>query len=385
MPRKMRSSFGCVQRLDRDRYRLRWWEDVAGEYKRRTETVRGTRREAERRMAEIRAGLDENRRHRLRHVPTVAEAYERWWLPDADEKLAGGRLAKSTYACRMSSWRRYVQPKWGGAKVNEIDPLEVQSWLATMTKKPASDALMLLRQVLDSCLVYGLVDENVARRPYKMPQNQESRSDGAYTLAELDRIAQAAQGSPVEAAMLLSMFGSARTGEALGVRLDEVWRAEHDGVRMTVCSCVRRVDQNGRVGADGALKTAQSVRPLVVPEPWGDRLWEIAEAARANGEVWLCDDGGGSPLKQTFYVSEWRKAVDAAGLPAKQPRAARRSWETYMRWDMEVDASKVEQMMGHKLPGVTGAHYDKPTAQMFVQAVGKAFKLRPFVREVPRT
>lgn len=381
MPRKMRSSFGCVQRLDRDRYRLRWWEEIAGEYRRRSRIVRGTRREAERAMAEIRAGLDENARHRLRHVPTVGEAYEKWWLPDAQERLERGVLARSTHKCRMSKWRLYVGPRWAGVKVNEIDPLDVQEWLLTMTKKPASDSLAMLRQILDSCQLYGLIGENVARRPYKMPQEHADWKDGAYTLDELDRIAQAAHGSPCEAAMVLSMFGSARTGESLGVKLSEVTRDEHEGVRVTVAQCVRQVRSDASLSPDGALKNPQSVRALVIPPPWGDRLWEIAETARANGETWLCDNGLGEPLGQNAYRREWARAVERAGVPVKQPRAARRSWETFMRWDMEVDRSKVEQMMGHALPGVTGEHYDKPTARMFVQAVGHAFAVKPFMRE----
>ena len=194
MPRKMRSSFGCVQRIDKDVYRLRWWEDVAGEYKRRSRNFRGTRREAERALAEIRAGLDENRRHKLRHVPTVEEAFNKWWLPDADTKLEDGRLAKNTHKCRMSKWNKYVGPRWGQVKVNELDPLEIQDWLSGMTKKPAEDSLALLRQILDFCQIYDVVGENMARRPYVMPQNFKSRSDGAYTLDELDRIAQAAEG-----------------------------------------------------------------------------------------------------------------------------------------------------------------------------------------------
>ena len=47
---------------------------------------------------------------------------------------------------------------------------------------------------------------------------------------------------------------------------------------------------------------------------------------------------------------------------------------------MGVDRSKVEQMMGHALPGVTGEHYDKPTATMFVDTVAVAFSCKPFVR-----
>lgn len=181
--------------------------------------------------------------------------------------------------------------------------------------------------------------------------------------------------------MILSMFGSARTGESLGVRLDEVSRAEHAGVRMTVAQVVRQVHSDGKLSADGDLKNRQSVRPLVVPEPWGDRLWEIAEERRAAGDVWLSDDGLWRPMSQNAYRREWARACEAAGVEAKQARAARRSWETYMRWDMEVDRSKIEQMMGHALPGVTGEHYDKPTAPMFVRAVGEAFARKPFMRD----
>lgn len=59
MPRKQRSTWGSITRLGKDRYRLRWWEERDDGYVRRSEVVRGTRRAAERRLAEIRSSLDE--------------------------------------------------------------------------------------------------------------------------------------------------------------------------------------------------------------------------------------------------------------------------------------------------------------------------------------
>lgn len=35
----------------------------------------------------------------------------------------------------------------------------------------------------------------------------------------------------------------------------------------------------------------------------------------------------------------------------------------------------IVQMMGHALPGVAREHYDKPTAQAFIDTVGKAFHI----------
>ena len=379
MARRMRSSFGCVQRVDRDRYRLRWWEEVGGEYRRRSETVRGTRREAERRLAEIRAGLDEGARRRLRHVPTVREAYERWYLPELELSVSEGRTARNTYKSKLSKWRVYVGPRWGESCASEIDPLELQAWLLGMTQKPASDSPAMLRKILDYCVLYGLVADNVARRPYRMPTAHADRSDGAYTLAELDRIAQAARGSYAEAPMLLCMFGGARTGEALGVRADEVEAMGSHGVALAVAHVRRQVQSGSHVSE--RLKTPTSARALVVPEPWGTRLLELAAAQRDRGAAWLCDDNLGHPLSQHCYRREWERCCREAGVPPRQPRAARRSWETYMRWDMRVDQWRVEQMMGHALPGVTGIHYDKPTAPMFAEVVGEAFARRPFVRD----
>ncbi len=381
MPRKMRSSFGCVQRLDKNRYRLRWWEDDGCEYKRRTRMVHGTRREAERAMAEIRAGLDETKRRRVA-IPTVGEAYEKWARPLMLRQVEEGRTAASTQRMRESAWNTSVGPRWSDVKVTEVRALDVQRWLDGMTQKPASRALTLLRLILDQAALYEVVEYNVARRAYTMPVAHKEVRDGAYSLEELDRIARAAEGSPCEAAMILSMFGSARTGESLGVRLSEVTRDDYEGLPVTVAQVVRQVRSGGELSADGTLKNPQSVRPLVIPPPWGDRLWEVAEKARAVGDEWLSDDGLGRPITPTALRKEWAKACKAAGVEQKQPRAARRSWETYMRWDMGVEQSRIEQMMGHALPGVTGAHYDKPTARMFVQAVGEAVKKRPFVRKV---
>jgi len=38
----------------------------------------------------------------------------------------------------------------------------------------------------------------------------------------------------------------------------------------------------------------------------------------------------------------------------------------------------IEALMGHKLSGVTGAHYDRPTADMFAEVVADAYRARPW-------
>ena len=278
----------------------------------------------------------------------------------------------------MSKWRVHVAPRWAPVRCDEVRALDIQAWLDGKTEKPAQDSLAMLRQILDFATLYEVIPVNVARRPYRIPTAHEDRSDGAFTLAELDRIATAARGLYCEAAILLMCFGSCRVGESLAVRVGEVSRVSSHGLDLTTASIVRQMNSDATLSEDGRLKNRQSVRAVVVPPPWGDRLWGLAEAAQGAGDAWLCDGGHGRPASQYNLRNDWRRAVVAAGLPYRQPRAARRSWETYMRWEMGVEQSRIEQMMGHALPGVTGAHYDRPSSQAFVDVVAEAFARKPF-------
>lgn len=375
MPRGVRSDWGSVTEVERGRrYRLRYWAETPEGYRRVSETVRGTRRQATDLLAQ----------RRVEHsadapCPTVRYAYERWWLPRAEGRLASGDLARNTFDNYATRWRRDVGPRFGDVPCDGVRPIDVQRWLDPMTQKPAVDSLALLRQVLDLAATYDVVGENVARRRYAMPRRHEDRKDGAYALAELDAIARAARGMRSEAAVILMCFGSCRTGESLGVRPSEVAPARSHGLVLATAGIVRQVNSDASLSPDGVLKNPQSVRTVVVPPPWAARLLVLAGEAAARGDAWLCDDGCHRPLSQNRMRAEWSAAVAAAGLPARQPRAARRSWETYMRWDMRVERSMVEQMMGHALPGVTGAHYDRPDAARFVDVVAEAFAARPFI------
>lgn len=374
MPRGARSDWGSVTEVERGRrYRLRYWAETPDGYRRVSETVRGTRRQATDLLAQ----------RRVEHsadapCPTVRYAYERWWLPRAEARLASGDLARNTFDNYATRWRRDVGPRFGDVPCDGVRPMDVQRWLDPMTQKPAVDSLALLRQVLDLAATYDVVSENVARRRYAMPRRHEDRKDGAYALPELDAIARAARGMRSEAAIILMCFGSCRTGESLGVRPSEVAPARSHGLALATARIVRQVNSDSSLSPDGVLKNPQSVRTVVVPPPWAARLLELAGEAAARGDAWLCDDGCHRPLSQNRMRAEWSAAVAAACLPARQPRAARRSWETYMRWDMRVERSMVEQMMGHALPGVTGAHYDRPDAARFVDVVAEAFAARPF-------
>lgn len=370
MPRKQRSTWGSITRLGKDRYRLRWWEERDDGYARRSEVVRGTRRAAERRLAEIRSSLDETAPHRMaRHKLTVGEAFEMWWLPDAKDRLSVGEMAKSTFDNYVSRWRCHVRPVWGDVALTDVRPIDVQEWLLGLTKDMASMSLMLMRQVFEMCVRYEATDRNPVAGRFRMPKRADRRhSKDVYTLDEMTTALDAVKGTGAYVPAVLCGIGSCRVGESLGARIDlgEVRKITACGMTIAVVDVVRNVDRNGHVGPDHALKTPQSERPVVIPEPWSIDVLSV-------GGTWLCDRGTGSPLSQSSVNHIWLRSLESSGIKPIPFRNLRNSWRTFMRWELGIQEDLLEAMMGHAGKNVGEVHYDRPREEVFAQTVADAW------------
>jgi hypothetical protein len=59
-------------------------------------------------------------------------------------------------------------------------------------------------------------------------------------------------------------------------------------------------------------------------------------------------------------------------------RNLRNSWQTWMRWEVGLPPYYIEPLMGHKVRGVTGQHYDRPTPEVLAAAVARAYDDGPW-------
>ena len=372
--RKRRDSWGSITELERGkRYTIRFWAttDERG-YMRHSETVRGTRADAERRRAELL--LDHSADA---PCPTVAQAWERWQLPTIERRVGDGELSARSLDQARSSWRRHAEPRWGAVPADAIRPLDVQQWLDGITRGAATAAMNVLRPTLDHCVRYGVVATNPFRERYLMPpaSTVERRDKAVWTLDELGTIwRDVAWGQWWEAAFLLMAFGGLRVGEALGVRTGDCEPISG------VCAVhvVRQVPHRG-IEVTERLKTPQSARVAPVPGRAGARLLSIAaEAAEDGREGWLSGDGLGQPSSHDRLALSWRQAMDAAGMERHPMGNLRNSFETNSRWALGLPPWLLEAMIGHKGRGVTGAYYDRPSGDMLCSAMAEAHAERPY-------
>lgn len=373
--RKKRSPWGTIDSKSRDKHVIRWVENTPDGRKRRCMTFHGTYREAALELARIRVEKAGDK-----PVPTIGQAYEMWYLPWMEERVSSGATKAGTARLYESCWKVHVAPRWERSPMDSVKPAEIQSWLSSLTAPIAKIAVVVLRGIGDFAVRYEVVPSNKFRIAYNMPTRKtREKNPGTYNLEQAESMLSAIRGTEVEAPFILACFGSCRTGESLGVRCSEVKVVESCGLSLAVVPIVRRMDQSGSLPLeDGDLKNPQSVRHVVIPEPYGTRLREIADSLAADGREWLADRGDGLPMNVGMLNFEWKKT---AGEPCVPFSNLRTSWRTFAQYEWGADYDTLEVLMGHSLPGVTGKHYLKPTVENLTESLASAVAKSRQVRQ----
>ena len=277
-------------------------------------------------------------------------------------------MSKNTSSTYLSAWKRHVEPRWGGVRLDTVKPSEVQAWLLDLTHSSAHMSLVVLRKIADFAVKRDLLQSNAFSIPYDLPKKAGGRSKAILTLEDAAALFGELRGSVVEAPFIASCFGSCRTGESLGIRVDEVERVDAHGVALAVARVERQMPNSGYEPTD-MLKTDSSRRIIVIPGKWGGRFLEIADERRAVGSEWMADRCDGLPLNKVALGYHWRKLA-----PGDVPFSnLRNSWRTFAQANWRIDYDLLETLMGHRLEGVTGRHYLRFTREQIIEQFAREY------------
>jgi integrase len=303
--------------------------------------------------------------------PTVAQAWERWVLPSYERRVDEGTFAKRSLDQYRSAWNRHIKPTWSDTPLDAVRPLAVQQWISGLTYSQALVGVKVLSAIMDAAVRYECVEHNPMREKYLMPSKTtvQQHDKGIWTLAELMSAWDALRGQWFEPAFILAAFGGCRVGESLGVMAHDVELRRIDGVPVALVDVSKQVDAHGNVS--GTLKTDESKRVAIVSGRAALRLAEIA--ADMPSDWYLTNDGFGGAQSQSRLVRAWSEFGMAHPF-----RNLRNSWQTWMRWEVGLPPYYIEPLMGHKVRGVTGQHYDRPTPEVLAAAVARAYDDGPW-------
>ena len=347
---------GSVRQRRRGVWQIRW-EEVG---RSRTETVHGTKTEAEAVLAER---LAEARR--LKAVGlystdprlTVGE-WLRIWL----DHTAKQSVRATTYEGYERIVERELVPGLGDIELRRLGVAEVQTYVNERSGTPhwARFQRSVLRSALSEAERQGLVPRNVAKL-VRMPVPPRKERE-PLTQEQAKVFLSAIEGDRLEALYKLAMGTGMRQGELLGLTWDAV---DLDEGVLTVSRALKHTKEHGYFLDEP--KTAKSRRTLWLVEP-------LREALRAHrhrqkferamaGSGWLGDDwnlvfprADGHPYDGLSVTKRFQRKLAQAGLPRLRFHDLRHGAATYLL-SADVPMRVIMEQLGHSQMATTADLY----------------------------
>jgi integrase len=290
---------------------------------------------------------------------TVREAVESW--------LQHGLTGRDdhTVTNRTILAETHVIPALGSRRLVDLTPEEIDAWLAAKSETLSTDTLhrllSILRRSIRRAQARKLVRRNVALL-CEAPRGTQGRPSKSLTLHQATKLLAAAEGTSMNAYIVLALLIGARTEELRALTWD---RPDLDGDPPTiqVWRSVRR---------DGRMKTAKSRRTLELPdrcvEALRDHEAEQMKMRQEAGNSW--NDLGlvfctrqGSALDAANVRRSFRLVASAAGLNSKEwtPRELRHSFVSLLS-SSGVAIEEIAHLVGHGSTTVTERVYPEGAA-----------------------
>lgn len=369
---RRRDSWGSITEVEKgSRYRIRYWAETESGYKRRSKTVRGTRKDAEAERARLLLEHGQDK-----PCPTVGQAWDRYTLPYYQSRAEAGEYSTNTISTYRSRWNAHISPRWGDVPCDAVTALDMQRWFDRLDYRTAVDCNKILRRMYKIVTKYHPQVQNVMLVGYDMPSKQRvaEQDKEPWTPDELRQIWDAVRGTWLEATVILRGYGGLRPGESLAVRGSDVNVREHMGVTVCVVKVDDQVLSHG-FGLTERTKNEQSNRLAFVAGSPAKRLAEIAEEV---GDGYLTNDGFGNWVKQQRVCKNLDKVIAEHDIVRHPHKNMRKTWETAVRWEMKLPPWLSEPLMGHKLPGVTAQFYDRPSLERMADVYAEGYLRYPF-------
>lgn len=274
-------------------------------------------------------------------------------------------LKPSSKTSLETSWRVYVEPRWGDTPVGEIKPSHVETWISQLaegtavtarsrdrrnTRGPRS-ATVVLRAVgvLAGILDMAVRDQRIAKNPARGARNlprKESTKERRY-LSDDEVVRLAAQSGPHTTLVLVLAYCGLRWSEAIGLRAQDV-------------NILRR-----RLHINRAAVEVKGIIELGAPKNWEKRtvpfpafLQKPLEAAlkgKSTDGLVFCSDTGDylRRAKSDEDAESWfARAVRAAGIRRLTPHDLRHTAAS-LAIASGANVKAVQRMLGHKSAAMT--------------------------------
>jgi len=347
-----------------DEQRQRWIATITvgydGRGKRITRKASGkTKTEAKDKLKEIQRAYDDGM-VTATTAYTVGDAVTYW--------LAYGLNGRNPHTVEM--YRTYIEthiiPAIGKRKLRELTVEDVEKLLSDKSAVLSTRSLRIIHSILNRAMKKAQARDKIRRNIVllcEVPEGRTGRPSKSLSLAQAEAVLKAAEQGParMRAYIIVSLLTGARTEEMRALRWHDVELAGQPDVSIPPNVALVR-----SVRAGGDTKTRKSRRALILPQRAVDALqalWEIRICAHPQMPECAClvfVTSTGRPLAAGNVRRDFRKIVDAAGLPGREwaPRELRHSFVSLLS-DARVPIESISRLVGHRSTMVTETVYRK--------------------------
>lgn len=327
-------------------------DPLTGQRRRPRATVKGSRKDAERKLAEMLAGVG--------RAPATTDATLAVFLNTRYLPWAQGRVRPATYDTYRHELLVLAEPLHH-LRLDEMDPWSIETWLGGLKARglggySRAQAFRSVRRALRRAVAWGMVPANVTDRVE--PPESEAYEPTILTIEQAQALLTHFRGHRLDALVHLALGGGMRKSEMLG--LDWALVGE-DSVR---------VEQGWHGPVNGGIqppKSKTSRRTVYLP------TWSIAALERQwpdhAAAGWVFTEDGRQPWNPT-RVSGWF-AEHALKIGVTMPLKDLRHSSATLLLEAGTDLLVVSQHLGHSSTIITQKTYVKPRDHMRQQAVAR--------------
>lgn len=302
-------------------------------------------------------------------------------------EIARSTLKPNTAAGYASMIQNPIAPYFQqrGITLGGLQAVDIQMFYTSQLKRVSANTVIHYHAIIHRALKYAvktdLIDVNPADKVERPRKDRFTAS--FYDGNEVNRLFQAARGTPLELPVMLAAFYGLRRSEVVGLKWDAIdFENKTIAIRHTVTACVekgRRIE----VAAD-TTKTASSRRTLPLVPAFQTKLAALKEQQEKNrilcGRSYCTDylgyvlvDAMGNRLKLSYISTAFPALLKRNGLRPIRFHDLRHSCASLLLKN-GVPMKQIQEWLGHSDFSTTAniyAHLDAGSKLTSAQAMEK--------------
>jgi integrase len=358
---------GNITRRGKKSWRLKFdigRDEATGERNIQYHTVKGTRQDAERKLRELLAAVD-NSTYVEPSKLTVAEhvrARVAQWAAASD-------ISPKTAERYQDLTENQIVPFLGAKPMQKLRAPDIEAWHTSLRTSGRRDgkggvsartirfAHSLLSKCLDEAVRHELAVRNVALVQKPGAGGDEAKEMVILTAEQQQTVLGGLRGKPLYPLVVTALYSGIRRGELLALRWGNV---DLDGKVIRVRESLEETEAHGRRFKTPKTKAGRRdiTLPDVIVETLRDHRRQQLEHRLALGLGKLPDDAlvfptiDGGPQSPNEVSKKWAAVADDFGFPDVTLHGLRHTHASQLI-DAGVDIVTISKRLGHAKPNVT--------------------------------